>query len=151
MTRSSAREIALGCIFEYGYDSSSVDEILESRFSDRLASLSQEDGLFGGELTDNDIKYISDILRAYDEHRMEIKNDIAALSVDWDVSRISRMSMAILSLAITEINCREDVPLSAAINEAVTLAKKYDAEKAPSFINGILGSYARSRGKSLEE
>lgn len=144
MTRSSARELALGCIFEYGYSCSSTDEIISSRFEDGTCVLVGEDKLFNEEVTENDRKYVEDILVEYDKNRNEINGIISQLSVDWDISRISRMSMAILSLAITEIKCRDDVPLSVAINEAVSLAKKYDSEKAPAFINGILGSYSKT-------
>ena len=37
----------------------------------------------------------------------------------------------------------EDVPVSAAINEAVELTRKYEDEDVVSFVNGILGSFAR--------
>ena len=38
----------------------------------------------------------------------------------------------------------EDVPVGVAISEAVRLAKKYDGNDTGSFVNGILGSFARS-------
>ena len=37
----------------------------------------------------------------------------------------------------------QDVPVSAAINEAVELARKYEDEDVVAFVNGILGSFAR--------
>ena len=36
-----------------------------------------------------------------------------------------------------------DIPNSAAINEAVEIAKKYETPETVKFINGILGSFAR--------
>ena len=62
----------------------------------------------------------------------------------WDVSRISRLTRAIMQLAIFEILYVEDVPTGVAISEAVRLAKKYDGDDTGSFVNGILGSFARS-------
>ena len=151
MTRSAARELALGCIFEYGYYCSGIEEIISNRFENLDCILIGEDKLFNEEVTENDKEYVNDILTSYDKNREEIKDIISKLAVDWDLARISRMSMAILSLAITEIKCRDDVPLSVAINEAVTLAKKYDSEKAPAFINGILGSYSKTLTNAEEE
>ena len=37
----------------------------------------------------------------------------------------------------------EDAPVSAAINEAVELTRKYENEDVVSFVNGILGGIAR--------
>ena len=37
----------------------------------------------------------------------------------------------------------EDVPVSSAINEAVELTRKYEDEDVVSFVNGILGAFAR--------
>ena len=46
----------------------------------------------------------------------------------------------ILRLAIYEILIDNKVPVRAAINEAVELAKDFGGEKSPKFINGVLGS-----------
>ena len=54
------------------------------------------------------------------------------------------MTMAILRLAIYEMYYVDDVPVGAAINEAVELAKVYDTEDAGAFINGVLGTIARA-------
>jgi N utilization substance protein B len=39
--------------------------------------------------------------------------------------------------------CEKDVPVGAAINEAVELAKEYGADESPAFINGVLGGISR--------
>ena len=44
-----------------------------------------------------------------------------------------------------------DVPDGVAINEAVELAKGYDAPETVSFINGLLGSFAKERSVKAEE
>ena len=49
-----------------------------------------------------------------------------------------------LRLAVYEIKYVEDVPVSVAINEAVELAKTYSSKEDGAFVNGILGSFARS-------
>ena len=61
----------------------------------------------------------------------------------WSYSRVSKVAKALLRMAVSEMLYSEDVPVGAAINEAVELAKKYASDDEPSFINGILGSVAK--------
>lgn len=79
------------------------------------------------------------------EHAPEIDTEIEAYSVDWSLNRLTKVSLAILRLAVCEILYCEDIPVSVSINEAVELAKKYAGKKDSSFINGVLGSVARAR------
>lgn len=66
----------------------------------------------------------------------------------WKTSRIGKVELAILRLAVYEMRYDPDVPVSVAINEAVELAKEYGQEDSPAFINGILGKAAKSDGES---
>jgi transcription antitermination factor NusB len=74
-------------------------------------------------------------------------DDIDALiemaSSNWASDRISRVSKALLRLAVYELKYAEDIPVKIAVNEAVELAKKYDDEKAFSFINGVLAKVVK--------
>ena len=56
----------------------------------------------------------------------------------WKKERISPVSLALLRLASYEILFIDDIPAKVSINEAVELCKKYDDEKAYSFVNGVL-------------
>ena len=56
-----------------------------------------------------------------------------------------------LRVALYEILYMPDIPAAASINEAVELAKGYDEPETVRFINGILGSFMRSRGEAVEE
>lgn len=62
----------------------------------------------------------------------------------WRKNRLSRISLAILRMAIYEILYVESIPVSVSINEAVELAKVFGNEKDASFVNGLLGSVARA-------
>ena len=64
------------------------------------------------------------------------------LKEDWKLSRISKMDLSILELAIYEIEFSE-VPYKVAINEAVELSKKYGEDKSKNFVNGILASIVK--------
>ena len=69
-------------------------------------------------------------------------------SVKWKVSRMAKVTRSILRLAIYELLHTENpIPPKAVINEAVELAKEYDDDAAPAFINGILNKIARDHGK----
>ena len=61
----------------------------------------------------------------------------------WKMSRLSRVSLALLRLAIYEMMYEKDIPLSVSINEVVDLAKKYGGSEDAPFINGVLGSIAK--------
>ena len=74
-----------------------------------------------------------------------LNEEIQKYSIGWDVSRISRLARSVMQLAIFEILFVEDVPTGVAVSEAVRLAKKYDGDDTGAFVNGILGSFARSQ------
>lgn len=73
-----------------------------------------------------------------------IDQHISANLVNWNFSRISRVALAVLRIALCEILYFADIPESVSINEAVEIAKKYAGEEDASFINGVLGSVVRA-------
>ena len=87
-------------------------------------------------------KYIKNAVLGIQANEQEIlKNIENNLKSDWKLGRISKMDLSVLKLAIYEIKYTE-TPYKVAINEAVELAKKYGADNAPSFINGVLAQLA---------
>jgi N utilization substance protein B len=66
----------------------------------------------------------------------------------WPVAQLAIIDRNILRLAIFEILLNNKVPVKAAINEAVELAKTFGSENSPRFINGVLGTV--SAGLSRE-
>lgn len=88
-------------------------------------------------------KYIANAVNGIEEHQEEIlKNIETNLKEEWKLSRISKMDLTILKLAIYEIKFT-DVPYKVSINEAVELAKKYGEDKSKNFVNGILASVVK--------
>ena len=61
------------------------------------------------------------------------------------------VKLAIMRLAVYEIEYDNDIPVNVAINEAVELAKKYGADNAPSFINGVLAKLVNENEQDVEE
>ena len=87
-------------------------------------------------ITDEEAKkYIANAVNGIEEHQEEILKDIETnLKEEWKLSRISKMDLTILKLAIYEIKFT---------NEAVELAKKYGEDKSKNFVNGILASVVK--------
>lgn len=148
MTRKSAREIALGCIFECFSRREEPNEILDQRLTkEAIADLADEAIVYQNDLTEKDAAYIREVVVAAVMNADKYYAAVDMRSQSWSRTRIARMTRAILCLALAEIEYLKDVPPSVAVNEAVELAKQYDTEKAPSYINGILGSYLRDRAE----
>jgi len=70
----------------------------------------------------------------------EIDENINATSKGWKTTRMNKVDLSILRLAVYEILHDDAVPGSVAVNEAVELAKKFGGEESFSFVNGILAS-----------
>lgn len=78
-------------------------------------------------------------------HLSEIDKIIENAASGWKFSRIGKIELMLLRIALFEIIYDDDVPNKAAINEAVELAKQYGSDdKAYGFVNGVLGQYVNS-------
>lgn len=128
MTRREARELAFILLFERSFSDESIADILEN----------------AGEARDitGDTFAIS-LAEGAVEHTEEIDALISANAHNWSRERLSRVALAILRLAIYEMQWVEDIPVSVSINEAVELAKRYGGDSDASFINGVLGGISR--------
>ena len=145
VSRTRAREIALHLIYEMNFRTFENDgEILECLDEGAMQSLAGEAKLYEKPLTERQRSYILSIVKGVAEKQAELDEKIVSNSKGWSLKRITRISRAILRLALYEMAYVEDVPVGAAINEAVELAKEYDSEEAGRFINGILGAVGRS-------
>jgi len=93
---------------------------------------------------------ISELMRGVLTNREKIDSTIQTYATAWPVSQLAAIDRNILRLAIFEILLNNKVPVKAAINEAVELAKTFGSENSPKFINGVLGTVcaqsSRERG-----
>ncbi len=130
MNRREAREEAFKLVFQITAQRDCYPEVVE-RFAEENASLKKTDR--------KQFKYIVAAANTIFEKVEELDAVIAKhLSEDWKIDRLSKMSLAILRLAVYEIKFVEDIPDTVSVNEAVELAKVYDTDDAPAFINGVL-------------
>ncbi len=91
---------------------------------------------------EEDAAYIHEKYLRVREKLDEIDPLLNETSEGWKTSRMSRVDLSVLRLAVYEIRYDEDVPVKVAINEAVEIAKKFGGEDSGSFVNGILGKIA---------
>lgn len=146
MTRTNAREIAMHLIYEMEYHDELPEELFQKVFQeDYYPRLAEETDLYQEKPNAKQLAYIEDCVRGVYVKKQELDQIIETYAVGWKVSRISKVSLAVLRLSIYEILYVVDAPTGAVINEAVEIARRYEEEDKVSFINGILGSFARSR------
>lgn len=144
MKRSTAREIAVQLGFYANASGKSVAEIAEDFFDkDYFLSLAEEDELYSEYPEKKQKDYIIKLASLTDDYRIQLDNYIEKYSHGWKANRISKTAMAVLRCALCEILYMDDIPNSAAINEAVELAKGYDEPDTVAFINGVLGGFMR--------
>lgn len=146
MTRSNARELAVHYIFELGFRGMTADELLETELNpDEFALRSAEEPLYAEFPNEKQREYIKTLVLGVYEHCAELDDYISELAIGWKFSRLPRVAVAILRVAMYEMLYMPDVPHAAAINEAVEIAKGYEDKEVVSFINGILGTFQREK------
>jgi N utilization substance protein B len=77
--------------------------------------------------------------------RERLDRSIDAASEGWSADRMAVLERNILRLAVWELG-RGEVPVAVAIDEAVSLAKRYASPEAATLVNGVLGRIAREQG-----
>ena len=129
MTRHEAREQAFLLLFDKSFHPDlTVRETIDLAF---------EDGMI--ELDEGYTDLVTRICDSIDDVDARIDRNLKG----WKVERISRVSLALLRLAVGEL-LYTDTPQGVVVNEAVELGKAYAAEEEAAFINGTLRSYLRS-------
>jgi N utilization substance protein B len=129
MKRSEAREQAFCLVFEKFFTDEPIPEIIEMARDVR----DQVTDDFAKKIAEGVITNLEIIDQTIEKH-----------STSWKMNRISRVSLAILRVAVFEILFMEDIPDSVSINEAVELCKKFAGEDDSAFVNGVLGAVVRA-------
>lgn len=130
MTRSQEREQAFLLVFEKAFNmDTDNDDIIGYAVEARLL----EPTVFSTALFKETYEKLD-----------EIDAVIEKYAIGWKISRLSKVTLSVLRLAICEMRFVDSVPYGVSANDAVELAKKYASSDDASFINGILGAYIRS-------
>ena len=136
MTRREIRDSAFKLVFE---------QLLRSDDIQELYVIAEEID----EITVNDeVKKLVDGTLA---HKDELDNIISGYSKSRSISRISKINLAILRIALYESIYDDNTPMNAAISEAIKLSMTYTYQEDTSFINGVLGAFSRDRSGEVKE
>ena len=146
MTRADARELAVHLIYGRDFTGEEPEKVVAVRLNkEYYAQLSAENEIYTERPSRKQLQYIDTVVAGVANREEFLNEQIQQYAIGWNVSRISRLTRAVLQLALYEILYVEDVPAGVAVSEAVRLAKKYDGNDTGSFVNGILGSFVRAQ------
>ena len=137
-SRRAVRELALNVLYQVDIAKIPPQEALETA----LESTGLEEGA---------AEFAVTLVNGTLENLKSIDEEIARLSVGWDLHRQPAVDRNILRMAIYEIRFLDSIPASVSINEAVDLAKKFSTEESGRFVNGVLGTLVRQSGMDEEE
>jgi transcription antitermination protein NusB len=129
LPRSQARVLALQALFEIDVTDHDADEV--------LGRIAEDDSV-----PPPVAEYALTLARGVAEHQSEIDPRIAAAAPAFPLPQVANVDRNVLRLAIYELLHHPDVPLKAAINEAVELAKRFGGPSSGRFVNGVLGTIA---------
>ena len=131
MTRTEARELLMQLLFQMEVQNDYSDESKIKFFADKMKQANSQ------------MNYINEMVAYVREHISDIDVKLNATSEKWNTSRMNKTDLAVLRIALAEIEHMDDIPSSVAINEAVTMGKKYGTENSGKFINGVLGKIVK--------
>ena len=130
MTRRELRENVFKMLFRVEFhEEGAMPEQMEL-LDDELDNIKEEDAAYMNQKCSDIISKIA-----------EIDEAINASTTGWKTTRMGKVDLSIIRLAVYEIKFEEDVPAKVAINEAVELAKLYGTDNSASFVNGGLAKF----------
>jgi transcription antitermination protein NusB len=127
--RHLAREVAMQVIFEMDHREGDADAAVRYHFEDQPG-------------TEDQVRFAISLVRGTIDNRADIDREIAASSTHWTLEQMAGVERAVLRLALYELLYEPEVPVKAAINESIELAKTFGGDEAGRFVNGVLGRVA---------
>ena len=132
VTRSSAREYVFALLFAKTF---APEDPADEFYARELENAQIEFG--------DQIDYVNGVFFGVEDKLTDIDSLISDAANGWNLSRLSKTTLAIMRLSVYEMMSVSDVPKRVSLNEAVELAKKYDDDNAPAYINGVLNTISK--------
>ena len=124
--RRLARQLALQVLYEIDLVAHPLGEALTQRFA-------ETDPVPRVQV------YARHVVIGVSKYRDMLDRYIQLHAPEWPLDQVAIVDRNLLRMALYEFTLGE-VPVKVAINEAVELAKRYGADSAPRFVNGVLGA-----------
>lgn len=142
MTRSEIREHIFKLLFRIEFNATEdMPSQIRLYFEDPV-NAEEDDRKKAGWIQEKDERYIREKYLKIADKIPELDSLIDHAAKGWKASRLGKVDLTILRLAVYEVKFDEDIPVGVAIDEAVELAKKFGQDESPAFINGILAKIA---------
>ncbi len=142
MTRSLVREHLFKLLFRIEFNAKDdMPDQIRLYFEDSLAE--EDNKSTGSDVSEKDRAYITGKYEQIIEHLPEIDEKIDKAAKGWSISRIGKVELSVLRLAVYEMLYDDDIPVGVAIDEAVELSKRFGGDSSGPFVNGILASLAK--------
>ncbi len=138
--RSAARLAAVQAFYQLLMaDEPDVDKVVREYIEHRLGA-----EIEGDQYVDADAAMFEDILEGAWNRRDEWRAKIAGhLNKDWNMGRIDKILIAVLSAGSYELAARIDVPTAVIINEYVDVTHGFYERAEASFVNSVLDKLAK--------
>lgn len=130
MTRRELRENVFMMLFRMDFHE-------EGELSEQLNLLVED----MENLQPEDLDYMKNKCNDIIAKAAEIDAVINESTTGWKTTRMGKVDLSIIRLAVYEIKYEEEIPAKVSINEAVELAKKYGTDNSASFVNGVLAKF----------
>jgi transcription antitermination protein NusB len=134
-TRHQARTLALQALYEADVAGHPIEEVLKRYMEDRSEPQPVR-------------RYVERLLTGINANQKSIDQQISEAAPAFPIDQLPAVDRNILRIAIYELTSEADVPLKAAINEAVEIAKQFGGENSGKFVNGVLGTIANGLASS---
>ena len=135
MGRHEQREQVFKLLFREEFHSyKEMDEQVKLFFEDEEVA----------EISEKDMNYITEKHQKIRSMLPQLDKLLDEKAENWKVSRMGKVELTVLRLALYEMLYDEEVPEGAAINEAVEIAKTYGQESSGSFVNAVLAKFVKA-------
>ena len=127
--RHQARELALKVLFQLENGDEEAAEVLAYHAADSGAPADVA-------------SFAADLVNGVLANREQLDDTIRSAATNWTLEQMAKVDRIVLRIAIYEITISRNVPVKAAINESIELAKTFSGDESGRFVNGILGRVA---------
>lgn len=137
MSRKKARKEVMITMYQMDINDAYNYELQAEKLKERITDI-------------HELDYAKNIIKEFLKDKDMVDDHIRMNLTNWHITRLPKVDLAILRLAITEFFYFEDIPIEVSINEAIEMAKEFSDDESAKFINGVLGGVV-AKGNLINE